>query len=129
METRKKAREAALVTSGTATLETGLFKVPQIICYKGGNISYQLAKRLIKIKFIGLVNLILDRAVVKELIQNELNEENIVAELTGIIKAGKKREEVLKGYEELHNILQSDQDASTLAAAIVYKATSALSDK
>jgi lipid-A-disaccharide synthase len=121
--------EAALVTSGTATLEAGLFKVPQVICYKGGKISYELAKRLIKIKFIGLVNLILDRAVVMELIQDELNETNLIKELTAIIEAGKKRSEVLKGYDELHQILQTGQDASTLAATIIYNTTLALSNK
>ncbi len=115
--------EAALVTSGTATLETALFKVPEIICYKGGNISYQLAKRLIKIKYIGLVNLILDRPLVQELIQNELNEKNIVEELGTIVVGGSKREIILQGYDDLQNILQSTENASTLAAAIVYEAT------
>ena len=64
---------AALVASGTATLETALFKVPQVVCYKGSNISYQIAKRIITLKFISLVNLIMDREVVKELIQNDFN--------------------------------------------------------
>ena len=63
--------KAALVTSGTATLETALFGVPEVVCYKGSNISYQIAKRLIKIKYIALINLIMDKPVVKELIQNE----------------------------------------------------------
>ena len=63
---------AALVTSGTATLETALFGVPEVVCYKAGSISYQIAKRLVKLKFICLVNLIMDKEVVKELIQNEL---------------------------------------------------------
>ena len=69
---------AACVTSGTATLETALFGVPEVICYKGSNISYQIAKRLIKVKFISLVNLIMDKPVVKELIQEEMNVQNIV---------------------------------------------------
>ena len=64
--------KAALVTSGTATLETALFGVPEIVCYKGSNISYQIAKRLIRVKYISLVNLIMNKLVVKELIQNEL---------------------------------------------------------
>lgn len=115
--------EAALVTSGTATLETALFKVPEIICYKGGNISYQLAKRLIKIKYIGLVNLILDRPLVKELIQNELNEENIVKELSTILIDGSKRATIMEGYKDLQNILKSTENASSLAAAIVYNTT------
>ena len=64
---------AALVTSGTATLETALFEVPEVVCYKGNDLSYRIAKWLIKIKYISLVNLIMDREVVKELIQHELN--------------------------------------------------------
>ena len=74
--------KAALVTSGTATLETALFGVPEVVCYKGSNISYQIAKRLIKIKYIALVNLIMDKPVVKELIQNDLTVENVKQELS-----------------------------------------------
>ncbi|MBK7130530.1 MAG: lipid-A-disaccharide synthase [Crocinitomicaceae bacterium] len=74
----------AMVTSGTATLETALFKVPEVVCYKGSNISYQIAKRLIKVKYISLVNLIMDKLVVKELIQHELNPENIIHELKNL---------------------------------------------
>lgn len=61
----------AIVTSGTATLETALFNVPEIVCYKGSSISYHIAKRLIQVKYISLVNLIMDEEIVKELIQNE----------------------------------------------------------
>lgn len=68
---------AALVTSGTATLETALFKVPQVVCYKGNKISYIIARQLIKVKFISLVNLVLDEPFLKELIQNELNVPNL----------------------------------------------------
>jgi len=76
---------AALVTSGTATLETALYKVPQVVCYKGGNISYQIAKRIITLKYISLVNLILDKPVVTELIQNDFNTVNLSKELTKIL--------------------------------------------
>ena len=72
---------AALVTSGTATLETALFKVPEVVCYKGSWVSYQIAKRIITLKFISLVNLIMDKEVVKELIQDELNTKNLKIEL------------------------------------------------
>lgn len=75
---------AALITSGTATLEAAIFKVPQVVCYKGSAISYQIAKRIIKTKFISLVNLIMDREVVKELIQGDLNPKNLHTELTKI---------------------------------------------
>ncbi len=76
---------AALVTSGTATLETALFKVPEVVCYKGNWISYQIAKRVITLKYISLVNLIMDREVVTELIQNELNTANLKKELEKIL--------------------------------------------
>lgn len=76
---------AALVTSGTATLETALFKVPQVVCYKGNRISYEIAKRVINLKYISLVNLILDREVVTELIQNKFNTEQLKKELTHIL--------------------------------------------
>ncbi len=68
-----KIAHAALVTSGTATLETALFKVPQTVCYKGNFISYYIARKIIKIKYISLVNLILDKPLIKELIQNDFN--------------------------------------------------------
>lgn len=72
---------SAMVTSGTATLEAGLFRVPQVVCYKGGNVSYQIAKRLVNIDFISLVNLIMEKEVVKELIQQEMNAESLTAEM------------------------------------------------
>jgi lipid-A-disaccharide synthase len=77
--------DAALVTSGTATLETALFRVPEIVCYKGSPISYAIAKKLIKVKYISLVNLIMDKQIVKELIQEELTTKNIKSELTELL--------------------------------------------
>lgn len=77
--------KAALVTSGTATLETALFKVPEVVCYKGNWLSYLIAKQLVKIKYISLVNLIMDKEVVTELIQGEMNVKNIVTELNKCI--------------------------------------------
>jgi lipid-A-disaccharide synthase len=112
--------KAALVTSGTATLETALFAVPEIICYKGGKISYEIAKRLIKIKFIGLVNLIMDKEVVKELIQDDLNEKNIVAELTLLLTENQKTIQLKKDYEALFSLLAAGGDASANAAAKIY---------
>ncbi len=76
---------AALVTSGTATLETALFKVPQVVCYKGSRISYEIGKRVIKLKYISLVNLILDKEVVTELIQTEFNPKRLKEELDKIL--------------------------------------------
>ncbi len=91
---------AALVTSGTATLETALFKVPQVVCYKGSSFSYQIAKRVIKVKYISLVNLIEDQEVVKELIQGELTTDNIRSELQKILE-GNARETMLNNYQSL----------------------------
>ncbi len=110
---------AALVTSGTATLETALFGVPQVICYKGSNISYQIAKRLIKIRFIGLVNLIMDREVVKELIQHELNDANLNKELEKILHEPAVIEKIKNDYSELHQLLSRGGNASEKAAKIV----------
>ena len=112
---------AAMVTSGTATLETALFKVPQIICYKGGKISYEIAKRLIKIKYIGLVNLIMNKEVVKELIQDKLNVENLAAELKGILEEEKKINTIKKNYDRLFNLLQGSGNASENAAQKIYE--------
>lgn len=94
--------DLAMVTSGTATLETALFKVPEVVCYKGSSISYQIAKRLIKVKYISLVNLIMDKLIVKELIQNDLTAENITSELKLFDKAeSDQRKHVMSAYHEL----------------------------
>ncbi|HQY41527.1 MAG TPA: lipid-A-disaccharide synthase [Ferruginibacter sp.] len=111
--------KAALVTSGTATLETALFEVPQIICYKGGNISYQIAKRLVKIKYIGLVNLIMDKEVVKELIQNNLTEKNLAFELGELLNTTAKLKAIKEDYKELKGILTEAGPASCNAAKII----------
>lgn len=95
---------AALVTSGTATLETALFKVPEVVCYKGNWASYQIAKRVITLKYISLVNLIMDEEVVTELIQDEFNSKNIKRELTKILEPN-HRKLVLEKYEELEKKL------------------------
>lgn len=95
---------AALVTSGTATLETALFKVPEVVCYKGNWISYQIAKRIITLKYISLVNLILDKEIVKELIQDEFNTKNIRAELLKILTP-EYRVNLLKQYDLLEEKL------------------------
>jgi lipid-A-disaccharide synthase len=88
---------AALVTSGTATLETALFNIPQVVCYKGSSISYQIAKRVINVKYISLVNLIVDHEIVKELIQSEFNHENLKTELGKLLDA-QMVQPVLDGY-------------------------------
>ncbi len=110
---------AALVTSGTATLETALFKVPQVVCYKGNWISYQIAKRIITLKYISLVNLIMDKEVVKELIQDQMNTKNLNAELRNILNPD-HRAVVLKNYDELEKKL-GGQGASQNTADLIFK--------
>jgi len=112
--------KAALVTSGTATLETALFGVPEVVCYKGSNISYQIAKRLIKVKYISLVNLIMNKLVVKELIQNELTPKNLEKELFTILTDENKINEIKKDYALLKNLLSEGGDASAKAAKSIY---------
>ena len=109
---------AALVTSGTATLETALFKVPEVVCYKGSWASYQIAKRVITLKYISLVNLILDEEVVTELIQDDCNTKRIKEELTKIIN-GNHRENVLQKYEELEQKLGGSGASNKTAKLII----------
>jgi lipid-A-disaccharide synthase len=108
---------AALVTSGTATLETALFKVPQVVCYKANWVSYQIAKRIITLKYISLVNLIMDKEVVKELIQADLTTQNIKNELTKILD-GEERVRQLKAYNLLEEKL-GGKGASAKAANLI----------
>lgn len=110
---------AALVTSGTATLETALFGVPEVVCYKGSTISYQIAKRLIKIKYISLVNLIMDKPVVTELIQNELTPENLVQELDSLLHNTKRQTQLQEDYRALKELLSAGGHASAQAARII----------
>jgi len=110
---------AALVTSGTATLETALFKVPEVVCYKGSWASYQIAKRIITLKYISLVNLIMDEEVVTELIQDECNPKRIKAELTKILEA-KSRTAMLKKYDELEQKL-GGIGASSKTAKLIFQ--------
>ena len=113
---------AALVTSGTATLETALFKVPQVVCYKGSAISYQIAKRIITLKFISLVNLIMDKEVVKELIQDDFTTQNLKTELSKILEE-KHREQLFLDYYELEKKL-GGKGASAKAAKMIVKSIS-----
>jgi lipid-A-disaccharide synthase len=109
---------AAVVTSGTATLETALFKVPEVVCYKTSWISYEIGKRLVKLKYISLVNLILDKEVVTELIQGAFNTKQLTKELNSILN-GKRREEQFMDYHELETKL-GGQGASQKVAKLIY---------
>lgn len=108
---------AALVVSGTATLETALFKVPQVVCYNMGKLFYFVGKMVIKVKFISLVNLIADRLVVTELVQDDLNTGRLIKELSMILE-GETREKQLKDYEEIHKQL-GGKGASARAAKLM----------
>jgi lipid-A-disaccharide synthase len=108
--------KAALVTSGTATLETALFNVPQVVCYKGSPISYEIARRVIKVKYIAMVNLIMDKPVVKELIQKELTVDNLKRELREVLTDEPRIAQIKKDYAELKRILSEGGNASSNAA-------------
>ncbi len=109
---------AALVTSGTATLETALFNVPEVVCYRGSKISYEIAKRIIKVKYISLVNLIMDKMVVKELIQDELNTKNITFHLNEILEPN-TRTQLLADYQLLKEKLGGSGASQRAADKIV----------
>jgi len=110
---------AALVTSGTATLETAFFEVPQIVCYKTSWISYNIAKALVKINFISLVNLILNKESVKELIQSDLNKYKLSHELSEILNI-EVRNKIISDYKDLKRMC-GDKNASKLTATEMLK--------
>ena len=109
----------ALVTSGTATLETALLNTPQVVCYKGNRFSYLIARQVIKVKYISLVNLILDKPAVKELIQTDLNAENLHKELLKLLEPN-FQQEMLANYNELRNLL-GNKGASKRTAQLMWK--------
>lgn len=113
--------QAACVTSGTATLETALFGVPEVVCYKGSAISYQIAKRLIKVKYISLVNLIMDKLVVKELIQDELTPENLRRELDDLLHNASRQQQLRIDYLNLKELLSQGGHASANAAESILR--------
>ena len=114
-----RSSAAALVTSGTATLETALLNVPEVVCYQGGTLSYLIARQLIKVKYISLVNLIMDRVVVKELIQNQLNKATLRNELGVILNNEAVRQRIFSDYTELRHLL-GDKGASKKAARLIH---------
>ena len=112
-----KRSTAAIVTSGTATLETALFNIPQIVCYKSSLFSYLVGKLIIKLKFISLVNIIMDREIVKELIQKDCSKNNIVNELSQLLK----KENILnlkKDYKILRDRLGKEKTSLKVAKLI-----------
>lgn len=113
------AARAAMVTSGTATLETALFDVPMVVCYKAGWISYQIARRLVKVKHISLVNLVMDQALVKELIQDGFHAESASLELGRLLANPGYRDRILSGYATLKEMLGGPGASERAAGAIV----------
>lgn len=111
---------AAIVTSGTATLETALFKVPQVVCYKANAISYFIAKQLVNLKFISLVNLIMDKEVVVELIQDDFNKNRLKAELQKILDE-KYRQQLFINYFDLEKLLGGKGASDRIAKLITEK--------
>jgi lipid-A-disaccharide synthase len=109
--------DAALVTSGTATLETALFKVPEVVCYKTSKFSYQIAKWLVKIKFISLVNLIMDKEIVQEIIQENLTEQHLTNALRGITENEVTIKEVMENYQSLHTLLAAGGEDASIKVA------------
>lgn len=107
--------DVAIVTSGTATLETALFKVPQVVCYKTSRISYLIAKQLIKIKYISLVNLILDKEAIVELIQDDCSTHNIVRELEKLLLNKIENNRVKSCYNDLIYLLKDDGASKRIA--------------
>ncbi|MFN8699808.1 MAG: lipid-A-disaccharide synthase [Flavobacteriales bacterium] len=113
---------AGLVTSGTATLEAGLIGMPQVVCYKGSPLSYLIARRLVKVKYISLVNLILDKPAVKELIQQDFNITQARTELQALLSDGPRRSEILADYESLRSALGGGGASERTASLLLKKA-------
>lgn len=111
--------DAALVASGTATLETALMEVPQIVCYRGNGLSYMIARQLVHVPFISLVNLIAGKKVVPELIQSELNQKNLVRSLTEILENGPLRQRILDDYKVLKQDLGGRGASGRVAALMI----------
>jgi len=111
--------DAAIVTSGTATLETGIFKVPQVVVYKMGMAEYTLVRSLVKVKFISLVNLIANKEVIKELIQNEAYPGNISQELELLLAAGKYRSAMIEEYNSIFRILDTGSASENTARLMI----------
>jgi lipid-A-disaccharide synthase len=120
--------EAAIVASGTATLEAALFNTPQVVCYKGDLVSMIIAWMVIKVKYVSLVNLLMDSEVVKELLGYSLNRKNLLSELRSILPGGGKREKILAEYKILKEKLGPAGASARIAGAMVEEMTKGLRD-
>jgi lipid-A-disaccharide synthase len=112
--------DAAVVTSGTATLETALFDVPQVVVYRTNAFSYAIGRWLVKVDFISLVNLIAGREVIQEFLQGQMSVENVAAELEKLVEDKSYRARIMKGYQEMKEKL-GDRNASQEAARLMFR--------
>ena len=115
--------QAGIIKSGTSTLESALFKLPQVVCYKAGAVSFAIGKRLVKIKYISLVNLIMDKPIVKELVQNDLTSTNISQELTRLLQDKEYKANMIREYDNLINHLGGPGASLKLAQYLVKDAS------
>ncbi len=115
-----KIAKAALITSGTATLEATLLNTPLVCCYRGDNLSYHIAKRLVKVNYLALTNLILDKPAIKELIQFEMTPENMAAELKKLLTDSQHRQTLFADFDKTRQVL-GGIGASRRTAEIIYQ--------
>jgi lipid-A-disaccharide synthase len=116
--------EAAIVTSGTATLETALFDVPQVVTYETGKISYEIGKRVVNVDYISLVNLIAKEEVIKEFLQKDFTPENVINEIKSILDNSSHRARIMRGYKKMRRYL-GEQNASQITAMEIYDSLAA----
>ena len=111
--------DAAIISSGTASLEAALIGVPQVVCYGGNEISYQIAKRVVKLKYISLANLIMDKGLFKELIQHDCTPEKIDAELDNLLHNNGYREKMMADYKDVRTVLGGKGASAKVAQAMI----------
>ncbi|MFI3266827.1 MAG: lipid-A-disaccharide synthase [Rikenellaceae bacterium] len=114
-----KYSNAAIVTSGTATLETALVNTPEIVCYRADKLSAWIARNVIKIRFVSLVNIIMNREIVRELLQQDMTTDNAEIELKNILEGGSKREQILKDYQILSEMMGSSGASKRVASKMI----------
>jgi lipid-A-disaccharide synthase len=110
---------AGIIKSGTSTLESALFRLPQVVCYKGGSLSFAIGKRLVNVKYIGLPNLIMDKPVVKELVQDDFTVKNITEELSKLLNDEVYRNRIIGDYNELEKMLGGGGASSRISKHLV----------
>ncbi|MFA6712677.1 MAG: DUF354 domain-containing protein, partial [Bacteroidales bacterium] len=119
-----KQADAAIISSGTASLEAALIGTPQVVCYGMNEISFQVANRILKINYVSLANLILKRQIFTELLQHDCTPKKILAELTRLLNENDYKDTMLKSYAELHDILGGKGASEKIASAMVSKLNS-----